>query len=637
MPLHSLFVLRHAQRADKVASTVSSIEIGYNYGGGGDDGGGGIGGEFCDGFDVYNPGLATFASTRGKSNNGVSQSNVLGAKLFNYLNDHVRCDNGGCVRLRLHTSPYVRCLETVKYMLDFLVKQEIRWPVECTVSVDHVLSEWLNTDLDINHFPPNDNGETLMNTAIQYLHSNLPFNANSMVSLRLDLTDPYRHGNPGAFSESFIHQYSRLSHGLASMVKSCVRDQQDGQNDNEILILMTHGACVRSLVSKLMGKSLFVEIPLGSATLARPVEMKGSLFYWRLVETDIPFRGSRDFKPVDLYSHRDPFQDVQTTFNHQKQLDFKSSMVVPASKTGNFNRLRSQSLLNSKVKTDSDSDSDTDDEGLSFSVGRRSMSPDFMDIHRHRRFRSSSLFGDKNPADQLRQQNTQVSSVYSKKNSFERTKRLLKEEKEQLDRPRRTVAITPVASSNNLASMMQQSHRNEHKYSWSNIDIDDGKYTDSGTTVPDLEEFFSSNNSSANSLVMKDDGLNNLKADSLELKGDGIETMNNGSTATLIQDSDNNNLFDKELIERSLKEHKSTELSKPDMKSPSPSDWVMNFSGKKDSHLKMNIPNDSVPKFKVDLYGKKNRNNLNTLSLYDNDDDYEEESSTGWFLGSNRY
>lgn len=657
----ALFVLRHAQRCDKVATTVSSIEFDYT-----------AHSNHLD--EPYNPRLASFATTQSKNNNGVVQSRALAAKVLTYVTEHVQGD----VVLRFHSSPYVRCLETIKYMLDYLVKEELPKKLTVVVEVDHVLSEWLNSELDVNYYPPNDNGVSLMNTATQYLHSNLPFNRNDNVHISLQLNDPYKHGKPGPFSESFLHQYTRLSRGLSSIVKETTLSLTPSAKD--IILVMTHGACVRSLISKIIGKSLYVEIPLASATLVKPEEQRDSSHYfWKMVETDIELRCSQDFKPVDIFSHRDPFQDIHTTFNsgeQKSQLDFKNG--VPPSKMENVNRMRSQSLLTPRIPHhhNSDSESDSDDEGLSFNVhpGRRRALTPLADSQHSTRFRSSSLFGQTQRSPFL--ENTPS----SRKNSFERTKKLLMDEQEAMtsSRPNSHAGggltrsgrssnngsstnlvgmITPQVSYPDLTNFITPVHSMTRLATWQNVDIDDGKQHNNA--VPELEEQLLSSSSSTNSLHDDQSSVDELQmsntapqiaanldtAKSRAAEGTTSAISTVSSDTTLKEKSPP--LFDKELIEQSLSEYHQLQSQGPDQEHHDTPGW-MNFRNdgsaptKFVSHEQQQQQQQqqtlddygNFNRFKIDLYGKKNRNNK--LSLYDSDEEEENRvGGGGWFLGSN--
>lgn len=638
--LDSLFVLRHAQRADKLTSTVSTIDFDYSH-------------QQLEIYDTFNPSLATFHATQNKSNNGYTQSRELGAKVLNYVNDHVE---GSIVVLRFHTSPYLRCIETIKYMVDHIVKHhdDPSRQIKIIINIDHVLSEWLNTELDVNYYPPNDNGATLLSTAIQYLNSNIPFNRNDNVTIRLNLNDTYAHGNPGPFSESFMQQYTRLNRGIISIVKDAQNNLSAGQDTKDILLIMTHGACVRSILSKLLGKSLMAEIPLASATIAKPHGSDSKHYYWKVEETDIDLRNNiQVFKPVDLYSSRDPFQDIQTTFDHStsSQLDFKSG--IPPSKTENFNRIRSQSLLNPRViNHDSDSDEDSDDEGISFKVHPSRRSQSSHGDQQTRRFRSTSLFGPvlKNPFFEEQRNST------SRKNSFERVKASLRREEEFISPTENrsssnnlnamwsspggitpsnsTTKITPIPSSTNVKI-------------WQNIDEDDGIHDTHNEIVPDLAEL-SSNNSSSNSLhedsqhktpsptVVPTTQLNKTEMEMspspqpIQSESTMADPSSSVSLSTLKPSS--TSLFDKSLIEESLNEINNEKTSTP-TSTTLKSDW-MNF---KDTSAGSGLIDNGSSKFKIDLYGKKNR--MYKLSLYDHDDDDDDDEGDhgGWFLGSNRY
>lgn len=621
--LDSLFILRHAQRSDKVALTQSSIDFpstsndtGY--------------------LDSYNPPLATFQSTGNKSNNGQIQATNLGQQILNYIDHNI---NEKLVILKFHTSPYIRCVETIRFIIDYLSKSfhDDEKTIRCVVSLDQVLSEWLSADLDIDLYPPHDNGATLLITAIQYLNSNLPYHRNMSVEIQVDLHNSYKHGNPGCFNESFIQQYSRLNNGLISIIKHETNNLTNETDSKEIVLIMTHGACVRSLVSKLLGRSLYVEIPLASLSIAKPLMEDSKHYYWQLLKTDIDTKLDH-FNQIDLYSKADPFQDFQTTFNHKvdNQLNFHS--LIPASKTENFNRIRSQSLLTPRVihnDSDDDKEDDSDDEGISFSAGRRRRGTISASSDNQRRFRSSSLFGPtlKNPffSDE---------SLKSHADSFERTKKSLVNVKDELVSPVQSIK----AQANNITPSSSSSYQNIHE--------DDGTFggrkQDSNELVPDLGESFSSNNSSTNSLHEEVNivpgSFSKLSKQPIEPSQDVSTTSPSRSTSstTLKQGQQKpSSLFDKSLIEKTLQEiHTEQEFS--DVHSKDLGNNWLNFkdTGSSTPFSTINsTPSKAENKFKIDLYGKKDRLNLygNNILNDEDVDDVGSSGTAGWFLGSNKY
>ncbi|ONH66747.1 hypothetical protein BON22_3320 [Cyberlindnera fabianii] len=583
--LDSLFVLRHAQRADKLTSTVSTIDFDYSH-------------QQLEIYDTFNPSLATFHATQNKSNNGYTQSRELGAKVLNYVNDHVE---GSIVVLRFHTSPYLRCIETIKYMVDHIVKHhdDPSRQIKIIINIDHVLSEWLNTELDVNYYPPNDNGATLLSTAIQYLNSNIPFNRNDNVTIRLNLNDTYAHGNPGPFSESFMQQYTRLNRGIISIVKDAQNNLSAGQDTKDILLIMTHGACVRSILSKLLGKSLMAEIPLASATIAKPHGSDSKHYYWKVEETDIDLRNNiQVFKPVDLYSSRDPFQDIQTTFDHStsSQLDFKSG--IPPSKTENFNRIRFNLYLTRESLI------------MILILMRIQMMKEsvlkfthlvvhnhLMVINKQEDFRSTSLFGPvlKNPFFEEQRNST------SRKNSFERVKASLRREEEFISPTENHLA--ELSSNNSSSNSLHED--SQHK-------------TPSPTVVPTTQ-------------LNKTEMEMSPSPQPVQSESTMADPSSSVSLSTLKPSS--TSLFDKSLIEESLNEINNEKTSTP-TSTTLKSDW-MNF---KDTSAGSGLIDNGSSKFKIDLYGKKNR--MYKLSLYDHDDDDDDDDEGdhgGWFLGSNRY
>lgn len=618
--IDSLFILRHAQRNDKVATTTSSIDFVANN----ND-------TAANGYmitETYNPPLATFQSTGNKSNNGCVQAMSMGQQILNYIDHNIE---ESLIILKFHTSPYLRCIETIKFILDYFTKNhhDDSKTIRCIISIDQVLSEWLSTDLDINYYPPSDNGASLLSTAMQYLNSKLPFHRHTNLEIQLDLHNSYKHGNPGCFNESFIQQYSRLNNGLISIVKHETNNLSNESDSKDLVIIMTHGACVRSLVSKLLGRSLYVEIPLASLSIAKPLMEDSKHYYWQLLKTDIDTKLD-NFQQIDLYSKHDPFQDFQTTFKQNvgtNQLNFKS--LIPASKTENFNRIRSQSLLTPRPKhhdsDDEDNEDQSDDEGISFTARKRRprsvTTSASTATDNQRRFRSSSLFGPvlKNPF---------FSDESLKSNNDDRKKMFIDQEDE---------IISPVQ---NLSKKPSQSNSS----SFQNIHEDDGTFggakQDSNELVPDLGESFSSNNSSTNSLHEE---MTNIVPGSFS-KMVKPPSQNTSSSSTTLQNQptttsstplpqNSSSLFDKSLIEKTLQEINLTSQNEPDHKTgETGGDWL-NF--KKDTSTGSN--NEGSNKFKIDLYGKKDRLRLNLYNNMNDEDEEDVQGSSGWFLGSNKY
>jgi broad specificity phosphatase PhoE len=634
--------------------------------------------------DSYNPGLATFQSTGNKSNNGYTQSMEMGQKILSYVQTQIK---ESVVVLKFHTSPYLRCIQTIKFMIDYITKKhkEETKTIKIIIYIDHFLSEWLNSDLDINYYPPNDNGETLLSFAIQYLNSNLNFSSgNELVDVRLNLSDSYKFGNPGQYNESFIQQYARVNRGLISLVKDACENISQDPNQKEILLVMSHGAVVRSLTSKLIGKSLYVEIPLASISIAKPVTpfQKGK-YLWRLLETDIEIRSNITFGTVDIFSSVDPFQDVQLTFNHNLSghLNFKNETEKPSP------RVRFQSLLTSKLpqnnddSEDSDDSDDSDSEGITFNVGRRRPNttiPGNLSSENQKRFRSTSLI-DK-----------------TTKNSIFNNDRPKRSNDFQVQTPKPVRQPTIILDD----EWKSTNHRSEEPYQ--NIDVDDGSHN--VEYVPDLEEL-SSNNSSSNSL---NDSINQLSIfpgsfSTLKHNDSHHEDSNNltptaseyaisksaNSSVITLQDyegSQSSNRVktlkgttpDQSLIERSLNEIlnplsdtqasktssssdnktgptydylKELATSSQDHAEEDSSNWLMSFGNRSNgTQSNSGAGSSGQEKFKIDLYGKRNRFGLN---LYDDDETYVDDSAssssfdggfrneasgtTSWFLGSNKY
>ncbi|KAH3678973.1 hypothetical protein WICMUC_001341 [Wickerhamomyces mucosus] len=683
LPIYdSLFVIRHAQRCDKVAQTTSSINFGNNNTTNNNNNNNNDDYNFML-TDSYNPRLATFENTGNKSNNGYIQSMEIGSKILKYLQKINNSSNDDEIILNFHTSPYLRCLETIKFISDYLIKKyTFNKPLKFIIKIDQVLSEWLNIELDMNYYPPNDNGETLLTKAIQYLNSNLSFynnsnnnNRNPNIKLQFDLNhDSYLHGNPGPFSESFQQQYQRLNNGLISLLSHDDYKSFPSNNNsskNNILILVSHGACIRSLLSKIYGKPIYNEIPLASLSIVHPIKQNSKQSIWKLIETDIEisknYNNGKEFNEIDLFKLDNPFKNFQTNhlFSSNNQLNFKNDSIKPLQSNNN-----DKLLFNNHDGNNDDIDSDTDsDDGLSFKVRierrrPKSQSPSNVNnqdiiINNPKRFRSSSLFGPtlKNPfwnKDNKKDSNNDFK--LARANSF-------------LKKYYEIDSISP-KDQDNRSIITNNQDKDSKVYQYRNIDQDDGNYnygiptnltTTITQTIPDLEDqLYSSNNSSTNtlyessiipqqpSLLDNEDSIShteteiNQQQSSQPSDDNKIYSKSSNNSSVTIKPTPSQLLFDKSLIEKSFNELRLHENeSKLSSSLNNDNDNYLSFNS---NTYNNNNNNNKLPKndFKIELYDeKKNRFNLN---LYgddndnDNDNDNDEyDNQSGWFLGSNKY
>lgn len=710
----SLLVVRHAQRCDKVAQTTSSINFHHNNGGVTQD---------LDSFmlsDSYNPRLATFETTDNKSNNGYIQSMELAFRIMRYLQQsHQDKDE---IILNFHSSPYLRCLETIKFIIDFLIrKHSTTQNIRIVISIDQFLSEWLNTELDMNYFPPNDNGETLLTRAIQYLNAHLSYNhKNPLIKIEFDLAhDSYQNGNPGVFSESFPQHFQRMNNGLISVLKN--ESSKRSSRQSNIMVLVTHGACVRSLISKLLNKPIYIEIPLVSLSIAEPVREEEKQSIWKLVSTDIEIKEmNKRFTEVNLYKKDNPFKNFQLNRLVNSHLTFKSVDALPPKKESYF-RIPEKFIQrhNSDIEdsdSESDSDSDSDSEGLSFRVPiqrrPKSQSPPLertLENSNQKRFRSASLFGPtlKNPF--FNEHQNSIDSQLERTSSFEKYQFERYSPKDQVidsnyddnnnnnnnnnDNNISTTATNP-------AGQTQQEAETARIYR--NIDIDDGNYcygsppyqpqrrgrpkansvsSTASNNVPELDEMYSSNNSSSNSLhetltnnTIEEDEVSTqptqTSPDSSSASSNNVSSTNSGelyqneelndSSITIkqyqqqqakpdsIQNKPSAVLFDKSLIENSLKEITQQQDHGEDEEEDEEDSlgflpFGSGFSKSSTSNINTTGATTSTSggqkspsPFKIELYERKNRFKLNLYN--DNDeDDYDNGSSGSWFMGSNKY
>lgn len=144
-------------------------------------------------------------------------------------------------RIVIHTSPFLRCVQTTKTIADSLKQQ---YQPDVSIKIDAFLGEWQTPDYFTDILPPpNDNHESLKTSSLAWLDSQ----GYSNVHRSWPLTT---FGLAGEYDESWSSMYSRFTKGLNALVK-----HYENQDDVTV-ILVTHGAGCNPL----LGSSLHTPV-----------------------------------------------------------------------------------------------------------------------------------------------------------------------------------------------------------------------------------------------------------------------------------------------------------------------------------------------------------------------------------------
>lgn len=196
------------------------------------------------------------------------------------------------LQVLIHCSPYNRCIQTAELLLAGIEKAPELNPTHFHVSrrlrIDQALSEWLSENFNLNYLPPNDDGYSIINNVNTYLNSpetdfgvanqtEAPTDLNSSTRTHLkDIRDPtwsYNAlGHCGDYGEPPLEFKRRCFDYLTSLLQYYYRRQPYSADKNTVLIVISHGAVISTLLQMLLNRPIFSEIPL-----CTPVYFKQSL------------------------------------------------------------------------------------------------------------------------------------------------------------------------------------------------------------------------------------------------------------------------------------------------------------------------------------------------------------------------
>lgn len=177
---------------------------------------------------------------------GQTQAMLMGASI------------GRSLRYVIHSSPYLRCLQTALIMAKSLHRPILR--------IDAFLGEWMNPEyFESSVAPPDD----MVDSAIYYLtHSDTS-------SVHVDWAWNARlFGDAGEYGEEWPEMHARFRGALERLVgyySTPPAQRTDHSNlctQNEIVIMVTHGAGVNAMISAVSRRPVLHDVGLASISHA---------------------------------------------------------------------------------------------------------------------------------------------------------------------------------------------------------------------------------------------------------------------------------------------------------------------------------------------------------------------------------
>lgn len=202
-----------------------------------------------------------------------------------------------------HTSPFLRCVETVNSLSDGINQRER----PAVVRVDSVFGEWLTPDYFLDYPPPpSDNHLSLAdkNTELLTPAVDHDWSLNKL-------------GNSGEYGESWEAMHARVSRGLNALIR-----YYNHQEQNSTIIIVTHGACCNVLLGHLLQQPLLSRINLASFYVME----KNSDGVWEMIYNSNAVEQQQNFLPAS--SPPPPVLSSTSTssssisdevFNHKRQ------------------------------------------------------------------------------------------------------------------------------------------------------------------------------------------------------------------------------------------------------------------------------------------------------------------------------
>ncbi|CAN6643213.1 hypothetical protein TRVA0_019S02300 [Trichomonascus vanleenenianus] len=211
----------------------------------------------------------------------------------------------------IHTSPFLRCVQTATYMASALVSHHHLSREPPVLRMDASFGEWQTQDYYADYSPPPpDNHLSLALSSRAWLNGH---------GIRVDDQWPLtRLGPSGEYDESWAHMRDRFAHAaheLISYYDNC-------ENESAVVVIVTHGAGCNALLGTLENKPLLSRIglasfavlertvaPNGEATVGNEIAMEhGGEAHWRITfnsnahgnEANHPLSGNSAFGTLGM-------------------------------------------------------------------------------------------------------------------------------------------------------------------------------------------------------------------------------------------------------------------------------------------------------------------------------------------------
>lgn len=213
------------------------------------------------------------------------------------------------LRVLIHCSPYNRCVQTAEMLLSRLEHQPEFNPAHCKVThkfrVDQALSEWLNESFNLNFLPPNDDGYSMINNVNIYLTSPTvsygmdsqiskwerqhekttdappPLNATTRTHLRNIKDSAWSYnalGHCGDYGEPPLEFKQRCFDYLTTLLQYYYTRQPYSADKDTVLVVISHGAVISTLLQMLLNRPIFNEIPLCTPVYFKQSERRRTVF-----------------------------------------------------------------------------------------------------------------------------------------------------------------------------------------------------------------------------------------------------------------------------------------------------------------------------------------------------------------------
>jgi len=175
---------------------------------------------------------------------GVQQSKQTGQAISKHLSSKQ-------TRIILHTSPFLRCIQTSLALASTLNGRAI-------LRVDAWLGEWLTPDYFVDIDPPPPSRQ-LCSTALARLAGR--------TEVTVDWTwDSLNLGSGGEYGEEWGTMHERFQRGLTRLLR--YYEQYNNEEEETTVILVTHGAGVNSILGALTRRPVLTDIPVSSLSMA---------------------------------------------------------------------------------------------------------------------------------------------------------------------------------------------------------------------------------------------------------------------------------------------------------------------------------------------------------------------------------